>query len=101
MTDQPNQELPAAKRRRVIIAAVLRGLVVTAVLVVLYYLLPLDRPWDTDTAVRLLIGLLVFAGLTVWQVRAITGARYPGLRAAEALGLIIPLYLLLFASTIS
>ena len=29
----------------------------------------------------------------------IAGSRYPGLRAAEALGLIIPLYLLLFAST--
>ena len=99
MTYQSHPELPAAKRRRVIIAAVLRGVVVTAVLVVLYYLLPLDRPWDTDTAVRLLIGLLVFAGLTLWQVRAITGARYPGLRAAEALGMIIPLYLLLFAST--
>ena len=99
MTDQPNQELPPAKRRRLIIAAVLRGLVVTTVLVVLYYLLPLDRPWDSDTAVRLVIGLLVFAGATVWQVKAIAGARYPGLRAAEALGLIIPLYLLLFAST--
>ena len=99
MTDQRYQELPAAKRRRLIITAVLRGVVVTTVLVVLYYLLPLDRPWDTDTAVRLLIGLLVLAGLTVWQVRAITGAHYPGLRAAEALGLIIPLYLLLFAST--
>jgi voltage-gated potassium channel len=99
MTDQPHQELPAAKRRRLIVGAVLRGLVVTTVLVVLYYLLPLDRPWDTDTALRLLIGLLVFAGLTVWQFRAIAGSRYPGLRAAEALGLIIPLYLLLFAST--
>jgi hypothetical protein len=99
MTDQPNQELPSAPPRRLIIGALLRGLVVTTVLVVLYYVLPLDRPWDTGTAVRLLIGLLVFAGLTVWQVKAIVGSRYPGLRAAEALGLIIPLYLLLFAST--
>jgi voltage-gated potassium channel len=99
MADQRHLELPAVKRRRLIIRAVLRGVVVTTVLVVLYYLLPLDRPWDGDTAVRLLIGLLVFAGLTVWQVKAIAGARYPGLRAAEALGLIIPLYLLLFAST--
>jgi hypothetical protein len=99
MTDQADQELPPAKRRRLIIAAVLRGLVVTTVLVVLYYLLPLDRPLDTGTAVRLLIGLLVFAGATVWQVRVVAGSRYPGLRAAEALGLIIPLYLLLFAST--
>ena len=99
MTDQPNQELPPARRRRLIFRAVLRGLAVTTVLVVLYYLLPLDRPWDTDTAVRVLIGLLVFAGLVVWQVRAIAGARYPGLRAAEALGFIVPFYLLLFAST--
>ncbi|MGO8981232.1 MAG: potassium channel family protein [Streptosporangiaceae bacterium] len=99
MADQPNQELPPAKRRRLIIRVVLRGLVVTTALVALYYLLPLDRPWDSDTAVRLLIGLLIFAGLTVWQVRAIAGSRYPGLRAAEALGLIVPLYLLLFAST--
>ena len=99
MTDQHRLGLPEAKRRRLIIRAVLRGVATTTVLVVLYYLLPLDRPWDTDTAVRLLIGLLVFAGLMVWQVRAIIGARYPGLRAAEALGVIIPLYLLLFAST--
>ena len=99
MTNKPNQELPRARRRRLIIGAVLRGLVITTVLVVLYYLLPLDRPWGTDTAVRLLIGLLVFAGLAAWQVRAIIGSRYPGLRAAEALGLIVPLYLLLFAST--
>ena len=99
MTDQSNQELPPATRRRLIIAAVLRGLVVTTVLVVLYYLMPLDQPWDTGTAVRLVIGLLVFAGITVWQVKAVAGSRYPGLRAAEALGLIIPLYLLLFAST--
>ena len=41
MTDQPDQELPPAKRRRLIIGALLRGLAVTTVLVVLYYLLPL------------------------------------------------------------
>ena len=99
MADQPNQELPPAKRRRLIFQAVLRGLLVTTVLVVLYYLLPLDRPLDTGTVVRLLIGLLIFIGLMVWQVRAIAGSRYPGLRAAEALGFIVPLYLLLFAST--
>ena len=46
-----------------------------------------------------LAGLLVFVGITVWQVRTITGSRYPGLKAAQALGLILPLYLLVFAST--
>ena len=47
---------------------------------------------DSDTAVRLLIGLVVVAGVVVWGVRIIAGARYPGLRAAEALALVIPLF---------
>ncbi len=99
MTIEPYQELSAAKRRRLTIWAALRTVLAATVLVVLYYVLPLDRPWDADTAVRLLIGLLVFVGLVVWQVKTIIGSRFPALRAAEALGLILPLYLLLFAST--
>ena len=99
MTTVPYQELPAARRRRLIFRGVLRGLLTTTVLVVLYYVLPLDRPWNGDTAVRVLIGLLVFAGITGWQVRTIAGSRYPGVRAVEALSLILPLYLLVFAST--
>ena len=92
------QALPAAKRRRLIFWAVLRGVLVAVVLVVLYYVLPLDRRWDSDTVIRLLIGIAVFAGVMVWEVRVIVGSRYPGLRAAEALGLILPLFLVLFAS---
>ena len=92
-------ELPRTKRRHLIVRAVLRSLLTTTVLVVLYYLLPLDRPWNAGTVVRLMAGLLVFAGVMVWQVRQITRSRYPALRAAEALSLIVPLYLLLFAAT--
>jgi Ion channel len=99
MTDENYQGLPSAKRRRLILRAALRSVLTATVLVVLYYVLPLDRPWDSDTALRLLIGLLVFAGVMVWQVRTIAGARYPGVRAAEALALALPFFLLLFAST--
>ena len=99
MTGGPYQDLPPAPSRRQIVWAVLRSLLIAAVLVVLYYVLPLDRPWDSDTAVRLLIGLVVVAGVVVWGVKIITGARYPGLRAAEALALLLPFFLLLFAST--
>ncbi len=98
-TDDGSHDLPSAKRKRLIVWAVLRSLLIAAVLVVLYYLLPLDRPWDSDTAVRLLIGLVVVAGVVVWGVKIITGSRYPGLRAAEALALLLPFFLLLFAST--
>ncbi len=78
MTGERYQDLPPVKRRRLILRAVVRGLLNAAVLVVLYYVLPLDRPRDCDTAVRLLIGLLVFAGVMVWGVRSIAGSRYPG-----------------------
>jgi voltage-gated potassium channel len=49
--------------------------------------------------VRLVVGLLVFAGVVVWGVRIIAGSRYPGAWAAEALALVLPFFLLLFAST--
>ena len=99
MTGERYQDLPPAKRRRLLVRAALRSVLVATVLVVLYYVLPLDRGWDSDAAVRLLVGVLVFAGVMVWHVRAIAGSRYPGLRAAEALGMILPFFLVLFAST--
>src|SRR5271166_4334999 len=99
MTGERYQDLPPAQRRRLIAWAVLRTVLIAAVLVVLYYVLPLDRPWDSDTAVRLLIGLLVVAGVIAWGVKIIAGSRYPGVRAAEALALLLPFFLLLFAST--
>ncbi len=99
MTNQDFQTLPTVKRRRLVFSAVLRGVLVAVVLVVLYYVLPLNGRWDSQAAIRLLVGVLVFAGVMAWEVRVIAGSRYPGLRAAEALGLILPLYLVLFAST--
>ena len=99
MINAPYQELPSAKRRWLIFRTALRSLLLTAVLVVLYYVLPLDERLDAGVAVRLLIGFLIFAAMATWQVRSITGARYPAVKAIEALGLILPLYLLLFAST--
>jgi len=77
----------------------LRSLLFTTVLVILYYVLPLDERLDAGVAVRLLIGVGIFAAMATWQVRSIIGARYPAVKAIEALGLILPLYLLVFAST--
>jgi len=99
MTNQQYQDLPPAKRRRLIFGAVLRSLLVAAVLVVIYYVLPLDRPWDAATAIRLLVGLLVIAAVIAWGVKITITSPYPGVRAAETLALIIPFFLLLFAST--
>lgn len=98
MTSDPYQELASAKRRRFVYGAVLRGLLTATVLVVLYYLLPFSA-LNGEAALRLVAGLVVFTGITLWQVRTITVSRYPALKAAQVLGLVLPLYLLVFAST--
>ena len=93
------QELPRARRRRIISWTVLRALLNTTLLVAIYYVLPFDERFGADAAIRVLIGLVVFVCLVVWQVRNIVGSPYPGVKAVEALGLILPFYLLVFAST--
>ena len=71
----------------------------TTALVVIYYLLPLNRSSITVAATMLIIGLVALAGLLVYQVRAITRSPFPLLRGVEALATSIPLFLLLFAAT--
>jgi len=71
----------------------------SAVLVAIYYLLPLDHSTRWVAVTALVIGLVALLGLVAYQVRAISTSRFPGLRALEALGVTVPLFLLLFAST--
>jgi hypothetical protein len=80
-----------------------RGLVQAAIstvlLVVLYYLLPLSGKIDSSAVVGLAFGLLAFGAVAVWQIRSISSSQYPRLRAVRAVATLIPLLLLLFAST--
>jgi hypothetical protein len=77
---------------------VARALLTSAALVVLYYRLPLTGALDASAVAVLAAGLLVFAVITAWQVRAILRSPYPALRAVQALAAAIPLFLVLFAS---
>ena len=88
--------LPSARRRRFAGLAVLRSLVTLVVLVVLYYVLPLDHV--KNVPLTLAVGLVILAAVTVLQLRVISRAARPGLRAIEALATTLPLFLLLFAS---
>ena len=87
---------PSARRRRLVGLAVFRSLVTTVVLVVLYYVLPLDHV--KNVPVTLTVGLVILAAVTVVQLRVISRSARPGLRAIEALATTLPLFLLLFAS---
>jgi hypothetical protein len=69
-----------------------------AVLVALYYLLPLDHSSEPAAVTILLTGLAGFIVLVAVQVRLITRSPFPGLRAIESLATSVPLFLLLFAA---
>jgi voltage-gated potassium channel len=67
-----------------------------SVLFTAYFLIParsgdgLGLPWLT-------LQLCVFGAVVGVQVPAIIGAKYPILRAVESLGILVPLYLLIFS----
>jgi voltage-gated potassium channel len=98
MARHEREDLPEHAPRRLVLRALLRGLVTSTLLVALYFTLPLTGSVDATAALFLLAGLLAFTGLVVWQVQTVARARYPGLRAIEGLATAIPLFLLLFAA---
>jgi voltage-gated potassium channel len=67
--------------------------------VAIYYLPPLDHASTWIAAMTLVIGLMAFIPLVIFQVRSILRSRFPGLRAVETLATSLPLFLLLFSVT--
>jgi voltage-gated potassium channel len=104
LADRGNTSGRAAGRRelwpqlRPVAAAFARTLASVTVVVVIYYLLPLDDPFGGGPVLALLGGLVFVAALTAWQVRSVLRSPHPGLRAAETLALTVSLILALFAA---
>lgn len=86
-----------AHRGLLVVLGVLRPLLTIALLVVAYYVLPIGQRVQDATLVLLVAGLGLVAAIVVWQVRAILRAAYPLLQGVQALSLVIPLFLLVFA----
>jgi len=95
----PNSDLSLRERRRLVIVAVVRTGLTIALVVAIYFLLPLDHSSSAGVVAELTLGVLVLAGIIAWQVRSIVGSDHPTSRAVEALALSVPLYVLLFATT--
>jgi voltage-gated potassium channel len=96
--DQALPELSRRARRRLIAAGLLRALAETVVLVAAYFLVPLDRLDGVPIGVALAVALAALLLVAVWQVRAIIESPHPPIRAMEALAIVAPLFLLLFAA---
>lgn len=79
-------------------ASTLRVVVVLTVLGLLYTYAPLGRHLDSNVVIELSAALLLLAVVTLWEFRNVTRASYPEIRALEAVGVMLPLVLLPFAS---
>jgi voltage-gated potassium channel len=91
---------PASRQRTIVIArVVLRAVLTATVLVVLYYVLPMNHVASAGSVLLLAAGLIAIAALLTWRIRGITVSAHPGLRAIETLALVVPLYVLAFATT--
>jgi voltage-gated potassium channel len=68
------------------------------VLGMIYFLLPGRgfTPWREVT--RLITGLVVVGVVLFWQTRRVARAEMPELQAIQALGMVIPLFFLVFAT---
>lgn len=104
MTPRRLSELDKGERRRAWLRTVAVLALAWAVLIAVYYLVPAGvvptrRHPGADTFVHLGIAAALFAAILAGLARRIVAAELPELRAFEALGVVIPLFLVVFAST--
>jgi hypothetical protein len=84
-------------RRRLVVTGALAFATTTAVLLV-YFVAPVRNARHLD-GLRLALGLAVFVAALVHEVRAIVRSPQPILRAANAMALVIPIFVVVFAWT--
>lgn len=97
MAAQRFEDLTRKQRRRIGILVMVRTFAWATFSVALYYVLPLQRPQDYGLFL-LLVGLVVFVIVIIIQVRSIMSSSFPRLKAISALGVGLPLLLVIFAA---
>jgi hypothetical protein len=85
--------------RRHLFLTGLRASATGMLVLVVYFTVPISDKPHTSVLVRLTVGLGVFVALLVFEVRAILRASRPMLRATDAMALVIPVFVVVFAWT--
>ncbi|MFD4181711.1 potassium channel family protein [Rhodococcus sp. NPDC058514] len=98
MGDDRLESLSRAQRRRLIRRAALRPAASAVALVVAYFVIPMQDLDSASAIGGLVLGLVAVGALFAWQIWKIARAEYPGLQAIEGLALMLPGYLLAFAT---
>jgi voltage-gated potassium channel len=90
--------LDTGLRRWLIARSVVVSVSLVALMVIVYYLLPWEGGSRRSIAVRVLAGLVLLVVATVVSVQYVLRSDYPLLRAFEALGFVVGLAVVSFAS---
>ena len=82
----------------VIVRGLLRSALTAAVMVAIYYVVPLEGRSPAFLYLELGIALALLTIVIAWQVRAIIASEHPGIRASYALASSTPMFLLVFSA---
>lgn len=93
----PPRSIPRKEMWRLGLWVLFRVLLTVTLLLSAYYLIPTPHAGTDSDLPWLLFALTVFGVIVGIQVPAIVNSKYPNLRAAEAMSVTVPLYLLIFA----
>ena len=90
--------------RRELLGTGLRAGLSTGVLLAVYFLMPINARHNAHSLVRdigvmarLGVAVAVFLSVLLFEIRGITKAKHPMLRATVAMAVVIPLFLIFFA----
>jgi voltage-gated potassium channel len=87
----------ASFERSHVVQAALRAFAMTAILLVIYFVVPIESRPHQSPLLRLAVGLALFVAVLSNEIRLISRHGRPMLRAAVAMATIIPLFLIVFA----
>jgi len=88
---------PNRPTTRQVVAVIARVLLITAALLVAYFNVPLDRETSSAQIAMFVAGLAGFVVVIVFQVRRILEDESPRLRAVQALGTALPVFVVIFS----
>jgi voltage-gated potassium channel len=90
-------DLDRSQRRQAVLRAALTIVVAWVIILGAFYVLPFSHLSHADSALRLAAVVALVAAVLTWQIRRISTAELPELRAIEALGIVIAVFLVGFS----
>jgi voltage-gated potassium channel len=85
--------------RRHVWLTIARATATSVLVLAVYFIVPIGNRPNDSIIVRLTVGLALFGAALAFEFRAILKADRPMLRAADALALLIPIFVVVFAWT--